>query len=157
MWIEHLSALCDCCNFNPPATPAQIAAAEVSLGVWLPEELRSLLLETDGLSVSPPSLCEPGVCFGVVNRLSEIVEENKQFRDLEADRSPEDTRPAFASLLFIASHVNGDFIAYRVQGDRVSDATLLILSHEDWNDCKEIASSLQAWLETALPIMNKLG
>ena len=156
MWIEHLSAQCDCCNFNPPVTPAQIAVAEASLGVWLPEELRSLLLEMDGFTVSPSSLCESGECFGVVNSLSEIVAENERFRDLEANRSPEDTYPPLSSLPFIASDFSGDFIGYRIRDGRVLGTALIQMNHEDWNDCREIASSLQAHIDFVLPIVDDL-
>jgi cell wall assembly regulator SMI1 len=49
MWREFIQKLSPDCTFFPPATPEQIAAAEAALGMALPEKLKGLLAETNGM------------------------------------------------------------------------------------------------------------
>jgi hypothetical protein len=157
VWVERISALADCCNFYPPATPAQVAGLEAALGVKLPGELRGLLQETNGLSVSPPSLCEPDECYSLVWSVEEILEENRQFREMDAAQPSEDSFPSLSSLLFVASDFNGDFFAYRVSDGAVSDTTLIGMSHENWSEHWKAAGSLWERLEAALTAVAKIG
>jgi hypothetical protein len=125
---------------------------EAALGVTLPEELRDLLQETNGLTISPPSLCEPeeDTCFSVVWRAEEILEENQAFREAEAMRTPEDTFPPLSSLLFVASDFNGDYFAYLILNGVIPNTTLIGMSHENWSHRWEEAASLWERLEAAL-------
>lgn len=49
MWRSLIQRFTSECEFAPPVSPSQIAAVEQALGVDFPEDLRSLLAETNGV------------------------------------------------------------------------------------------------------------
>jgi hypothetical protein len=86
MWRELVAALFDDVKFNAPARPEDLKIAEERLRVALPEELKALLLESNGLAAYY------GTPF--VRSTDEIVSQNllfrqqPEFRDLYAVRLP---------------------------------------------------------------------
>ena len=77
-WESFVDGLGSDTEFAPGASEAEIAAAEKALGVRFPAELRSLLLEGDGLQD------EDGA--GAIWSAEDIAEQNLSFRREEGFR-----------------------------------------------------------------------
>ena len=72
MWKELIHQLTSECKFSEPVSPGRIVAADSSLRVEMPADLRELLCETNGI--------EGEYGLGLVWNLDRIVEENLMFR-----------------------------------------------------------------------------
>lgn len=136
MWKELIQRLTSECEFAPPASPGQVASAEKSLGVELPDPLRALLHETNGV--------EGEYGLGLVWPVERIVEDNLAFRDNGNFRS---LYMPFSHLLFFADAGNGDQFSFPVQADGVSHRPdVFAWSHED-DSRNWVAPSLKDYLE----------
>jgi hypothetical protein len=93
-------------KFAPPATESQLAAAERELGVQLPDTLRELLLESDGV------IADYGA--GVIWSVSDILKHNREFRTMESFR---ELYMPFDHLLFFGEDGGGDQFAFAIQAD----------------------------------------
>ncbi|MGW5342865.1 SMI1/KNR4 family protein [Streptomyces sp. HUAS TT3] len=100
MWLElimeHAGA-----ETTPPATPSELERLETALGQPLPNSLRSLLLETNGVSD------EYGNC--AVWGVDQIIEVNLAFR---SDPSYRALYMPFESLMFFGESGGGDQFAF---------------------------------------------
>lgn len=101
MWIESISALADDLTFAPPATEQDLRTCEEALAHPLPEQLRQLLAETNGILGEYE--------LGLVWPVERIQADNLTFR----------TYPDFAELYmpfdpltFFADAGNGDQFAF---------------------------------------------
>ncbi|MVO83425.1 SMI1/KNR4 family protein [Streptomyces sp. p1417] len=101
MWIDLISASSGQVEFNPPASVEAISAAERALGGTLPEELRSLLLEANG--VSDEYGCEFIWAAEEIVKRNREMRENLDFRNLYMPFDP---------LLFIGDSGGGDLFAF---------------------------------------------
>lgn len=133
MWTELIGRLYDDPVFAEQTSSEQIDHIEQRLGQQVPDELRELLMETDGVRT------ERGETLVWSTR--EIIEQNTVFR----------TYPDFAELymsfdqlLFIGNNGGGDQFAYvRVPMDRLD---VVVWDHE--TDARTwVASSLADYLE----------
>ena len=117
MWRERILAA----GHRPaaPASAESIAAAEAAVGCALPDELRGLLVESDGV--------RDQYGFELVFRAAELAEQNRGMR----------SQPDFAELympfdplLFFGASGNGDLFAYRILAGEVRDDDIFVWDHE---------------------------
>ncbi|WP_405598180.1 MULTISPECIES: SMI1/KNR4 family protein [unclassified Streptomyces] len=134
MWRELTSEFPDV-ELQAPATPGALAAVEEQLGQPLPEALRQLLLETDGIEA----------CYGteVVWTAEKILEENRSARSRGEFRS---LYMPFDALMFFGDNGGGDQFAFVRTPDRDD---VFVWDHETdsriW-----VAPSLEQYLRSAL-------
>jgi hypothetical protein len=133
--IDHLSSNCE---FRPPATPDQIAAAEAALCVTLPDPLKSLLLESNGI------VGETGE--HLIWKIERIQKDNLSFRQNFA--FAEQYMP-FDPLFFFADAGNGDQFAYRILAGVIRYPDIYVWNHED-DSRVWVAQSLDRYLTEAL-------
>ena len=123
MWRELVSGLFADAKFNAPCTAEEITAAERELQVTLPEELKALLLQTNGLAAN----------YGtdLVWSIQHMVAQNQLFRE-DADFAV--LYMSFSSLLFFGDGGNGDQFGYRVLAGEVRDTSWIFKwDHESDN------------------------
>ena len=139
MWREMILALHLQYTLFDPATPSQINELEAIFGVPLPEHLKSLLFESNGVKNS--------YGLSVIWNIEEIKTTNLIMRNDEIFR---DNFMSLDSLLFFGSDIAGDCYGYAITG------THILRSSEIFNWCHEtderriIANSLKDYLESAL-------
>ena len=144
MWRDFITSLTDDATFAAGATQSSIAATEDALAVDFPEQLRSLLLESDGV------LGEYDL--GLVWSLDRIRDDNLHFRnntDFAALYMP------FEHLLFFSDAGNGDQFAYPIQNGKIRRPDVFVWDHES-DDRRWVAGSLkqyvQWWLDGTLTL-----
>lgn len=135
MWIELVKERFKEHEFKPGATVQGLDSAEATLGVALPEDLRDLLLESDGI-VGPTGV-------GLIWTLDRIVSANLEFRSLTAFR---DQYMPFEPLLFFGDEGNGDQFAFIILNGVIRYRNVFVWNHEDdsrfW-----VAGGLRRYLE----------
>ena len=120
---------------KPPVSESVIRNAESSLGVQLPEDLRSLLKESNGLRGQYD--------LGLVWPIERIVKDNLDFRQ-NVD-FPNLYMP-FNHLLFFADAGNGDQFAFAILAGEIRQPDIYVWNHE--NDGRSwIAPNLSLYLE----------
>ncbi|HEY2832838.1 MAG TPA: SMI1/KNR4 family protein [Sporichthyaceae bacterium] len=138
MWTAWLRTLDDfgvVVELADPADEATIDELEDKLGLDLPRDLRSLLLETDGLADD-----EGGEPVWPVER---IVEENLELgRDGDTPAMPEGGGLE-VDLLFFGDTGGEDLFAYRLEENR-PDVYLWVA---DRRETRWVASDLQSMLD----------
>jgi hypothetical protein len=108
MWRELLLEVTPRVAFFPPAELTELERAERAFGLLLPEELRSLLLESNGLHDVTVDEWPQRVLWSI----EEIVEQNLKMR---ADPDRAETYMRFDSLLFFAdAGVDGILFAFQI-------------------------------------------
>lgn len=135
MWRSLIQRFTSECEFAPPVSPSQIAAVEQALGVDFPEDLRSLLAETNGV------VGEYGL--GLVWPLERIEADNLSFR------SNEDFQRLYMPLdhlLFFADAGNGDQFALALHAGVIRRPDVFSWNHED-DSRTWAAPSLEKYLE----------
>ena len=135
MWRAWLSR--QDLRLTEPASEAEIAAAERDLGCAWPQELRELLLESDGVRDE----------YGgaVVRSARDVVIATRQMWALDA----EGLYMAFSPHLFFGQEANGDEYFFRIVGDDALD-DVFAWSHEDderLNYAQDIRSYVSSRLE----------
>jgi len=144
MWKELVQSLATDYKFSPPASTIEIAMAEKQLGVELPDDLRQLLLETDGIDG------EYGL--GLIWPLGRIVKDNLLFRTSE---DFQELYMPFDPLLFFADAGNGDQFAFPILKHSIRQPNIFIWNHE--NDSRlwvapSLAKYLEWWLNGTLKL-----
>lgn len=119
MWKELITRLATGCEFSTPASEKSIHAAEKRLSIEFPEDLRALLLESDGVSTR--------YGLGLVWSVEDIVLNNVTFRT-NAD-FPGLYMP-FDHLLFFGDEGGGDQYAYRILAGGVRSDGVFQWRHE---------------------------
>ena len=134
MWRERASEFPDV-ELQDPAAPDALAAVEEQLGHPLPEALRQLLLETDGI--------EADYGTEVSWTAGKILVENRSFRSNEEFRG---LYMPFDPLMFFGDNGGGDQFAFVRTPDRDD---VFVWDHETdsriW-----VAPSLEQYLRSAL-------
>jgi SMI1-KNR4 cell-wall len=121
MWVEFLQKLHAPCEFASPVAPERLGVAEERLRVVLPRDLKSLLLESDGVHGE----YGPGLLWS----LDRIQHDNFDFRSNPAFK---DLYMPFDNLLFIADAGNGDQFAYGIKASgRIEAPDIYVWSHEN--------------------------
>jgi hypothetical protein len=105
-WKQVIVAVAATAEFAPPALETALVAAEHTLQVQLPPELRELLLECDGVTADYGS--------GVVWAVSEIQRRNLEFRENQSFR---ELYMPFEHLLFFGDDGGGDQFAFSIKAD----------------------------------------
>ncbi len=132
MWRSLISGLFADAKFFAPATTSELERAETELQISFPDELRSLLLETNGVAAHYSS--------PLVWPVEEIVTQNRLFRE-NADFVQ--LYMPFNSLLFFGGEGNGDQFAYRILGGRIRATSFIY----EWDH----ESDGRVWFATDLP------
>ncbi len=118
--IRDTAALCfDDCKFFPSATPDAIAAAETTLGCKLPDELKQLYSETDGLFAHYGA--------NLIMPLHDALKENETLRctpDLRELYMP------FDHMLVFGGAGNGDLFFFPIHADGSLAPEVFIWDHE---------------------------
>jgi SMI1-KNR4 cell-wall len=137
-WRELVQRLAPGCKFSPPATVAQLTAVERILKVALPEDLRELLLETNGIA-GPHG-------FGLVWSAEQIETDNAAFR---ANADFRELYMPFVPLLFFGDQGGGDQYAFRILAGVIRDQDVYEWVHE--NDSRQwFAGGMRDYLARAL-------
>jgi hypothetical protein len=136
MWKKLIKKWEPGCEFASPASEKQILAAEKALGVKLPDELRELLLETNGVTGKyGPTLIWP---------VERIATDNLEFRRLPDFR---ELYMPFDQLLFIGDNGGGDQFAYAILDGVIRQSKIYRWCHE--TDAREYcAGSLIRFFES---------
>ena len=135
MWKQLVESLEKDAEFFAPATPEQTYQVEEMLRVELPEELKSLLAESNGIFGS--------YGLGLIWPTQRISEDNLAFR---RDFEPGDLYEEFDTLLFFADAGNGDQFAYKITDGRILTREIYAWNHED-DSRTVVAPSLKDYLE----------
>src|ERR1044071_3534668 len=119
-WKEHIQGICAEATLSEPAQEQALLAAETQLGMRLPQELRELLAESNGvLGEYDLALIWP---------IERIVADNRLFRE---DESFRDLYMPFDGLLFFADAGNGDQFAFAVANGQVRRPDIFVWNHEE--------------------------
>jgi len=136
MWKELIQKITEVCEFRAPAPVDRLDAAEAKLGVKFPDDLRSLLGESDGV--------EGEYGLGLIWPLDRIVQDNLHFRRSEGFRN---IYMPFDHLLFFGDAGNGDQFAFPIRADgMIHRFDVFAWNHED-DSRNWIAPSLKIFLE----------
>src|SRR5262245_3969841 len=143
-WKEHIAAICAQASFSEPAEERALAAAETKLGMRLPESLRELLAESNGVRGEYE--------LALIWPIERIIEDNRLFR---ADESFRTLYMPFDGLLFFADAGNGDQFAFAVAGGQVRRPDIFVWDHEEdsrrWL-AKDLSDYLEGWLSGRITI-----
>jgi len=144
LWREFITNLTTEATFAPAALQSSIAVTEDALKIEFPDQLRSLLLESNGV------LGEYD--FGLVWSLDRIRDDNLHFRN-NADFAH--LYMPFDHLLFFAYAGNGDQFAFPIQNGRIHRSDVFVWDHE-CDGRRWVAGSLtqyiQWWLDGTLTL-----
>jgi cell wall assembly regulator SMI1 len=133
VWRELIERLYDDAEFAAPASDTEIDQIELRLGQTVPETLRELLRETNGVL---------GDSSRLVWSAQEIIRENAGFRQ---DAEFAALYMSFDQLMFMADNGGGDQFAHvRVPRRGLDD--VFVWDHE--SDTRQwVANSLQDYLQ----------
>ena len=122
MWRELVSRLFHDARFRSPATADELQEIESTVGLTLPTDLRSFLLESNGVAAhySAP----------LVWSAAEMIEQNLLFRGNPDFR---DLYMPFDALFFFGAEGNGDQFAYRILNGQIREASIYEWNHESDN------------------------
>ncbi|MWC26912.1 SMI1/KNR4 family protein [Paenibacillus sp. MMS18-CY102] len=135
MWKPFISSIDEQSVFVEPATEGELEAVGNSFDLMLPNELKGLLEETNGV------IDEFG-CH-LIWPTSRIIEENLAIRSSEDYK--EMYKP-FDSMLFVADAGNGDLFGYSIVNGAISKDDIYTWNHED-DSRTWVASSLKQFIE----------
>ena len=119
-------------TFRAPASPDVVSAAERELGHHLPDALRGLLAETNGI--------EGEYGLGLLWTAERIGEDNARFR---ADEDFRKLYMPFDGMVFVADAGNGDQFAVSLSGNQ----EVYVWNHED-DSRTWVAPTLMRYLES---------
>jgi hypothetical protein len=143
-WKEHIAAICAQASFSEPAGEQTLSAAETQLGMRLPEELRELLAESNGVRGEYE--------LALIWPIERIVADNRLFRE---DESFKTLYMPFDGLLFFADAGNGDQFAFAVAGGQVRRPDIFVWNHEEdsrtWL-AKDLCDYLEGWISGRIAI-----
>jgi hypothetical protein len=134
MWREFVQKLGSDCTFFPPATAEQIAAVEAALGMALPDKLKRLLVETNGLWGSTGE--------NIVWPVERIEKDNRRYW---TDPALAELYMPFNALLFFGDDGGGDQYAYRILAGTIRNNDIFGWNHE-LDSRTWVAPSLERYL-----------
>ena len=135
MWRDFILQQTEHATFAPSASAAAIADAETVLSISFPDELRTILRESNGV-IGQYEL-------GLVWDLDRIQRDNLQFR---GDSDFRDLYMPFDHLLFFADAGNGDQFAFPIQNGIIHRNDVFVWDHES-DDRRWVAGSLKQYLQ----------
>lgn len=134
-WRRSVQSFTRQATFSDGVADAALAEAELRLTVRVPEDLRALLAESDGIRGEHE--------LALVWPLERIVADNEAFRsrpDFDQLYMP------FDHLLFFADAGNGDQFAYTICGGEVRKPDIFVWNHED-DSRTWVAPDLRTYLD----------
>ena len=134
MWKQLIESLTPDHEFGPPVAWSEIALAEEKLGITFPEDLRNLLLETNGV--------QGQYGLGLIWPIHRIVDDNLHFRTNESFK---ELYMPFDALFFFADAGNGDQFAFPILSKAVREDVFVWNHEDDSRMC--VAPSLKTYLE----------
>ncbi|MGG0188006.1 SMI1/KNR4 family protein [Bacillus rhizoplanae] len=135
MWKTFINTISTAFQFKSPATKAEISQIKEKLNVELPNDLSSLLNETNGV------FDEYDCPF--IWSIEQILEENLNVRMFDDFK---DLYMPFDCLLFFADGGNGDLFGYAILNGAIQKDDVYVWNHE--NDSRTwVAPSLQTFIE----------
>ena len=144
MWREFITNLTEHATFSPSVSDTDIANVETALTIQLPDELRSLLRESNGVMGQYE--------LGLIWDIDRIREDNLHFRN---NNHFHDLYMPFDHLLFFADAGNGDQFAFPIQNGTIHRNDIFVWDHE-CDDRRWVAGSLkqyiQWWLDGTLTL-----
>ncbi|MDP4183052.1 MAG: SMI1/KNR4 family protein [Bacillota bacterium] len=135
MWKDYLSSFDKVIKFAQPAIESEIENAEQELNVQFSYELKSFLLETNG--IKDEFNCD------ILWPLERIKEDNMFFRILPEYR---DIYMPFDHMLFFADSGTGDQFAYAILDSQIRNTNVFAWDHED-DSRKWVAPSIKQFIE----------
>jgi hypothetical protein len=134
-WREFIQNFTQDFTFHSSATLDEIEKAEVRLGVLLPDELKSLLLESNGV--------EGSYGLGLIWDVERIKKDNFNFRQILDFKN---WYMPFDHLLFFADAGNGDQFAFGILNGEIRKPDIFVWNHE--NDSRQwVAPTLDVYIE----------
>ena len=135
MWVEKIKKYSSDCEFLPPANSQEIFLAEENLKTKLHPDLKSALMESNGVF---------GVYgLGLLWNIERIKMDNLSFRE---NQDFKELYMPFDHLMFFADAGNGDQFAYAIQGGQIIKDDIFVWNHE--NDSRNwVAPNLAYYLE----------
>lgn len=135
MWLEFIKAVEPKAELLVGVTESQLASLEKTLNISLPSELKSLLIETNGIRDE----------FGL--RLIWSVEEIERHNlKMRTDPIFIDNYMPFNNLLFFADAGNGDKFAFSIVQGAIRRPDIFVWNHED-DSRTWVAPTLKDYLE----------
>ncbi len=134
-WREFVQSLTSDFAFHSSATLDEIEKVESSLGILFPDDLKSLLQESDGIVGSYGS--------GLIWDVERIKKDNLNFRQFPDFK---DLYMPFDHLLFFADAGNGDQFAFGILNRKIRNPDIFVWNHED-DSRTWVAPSLDVYLE----------
>ena len=143
-WKEQIEAISAHATFSAPAEEQALFAAETQLGLQLPQSLRELLAESNGVRGEYD--------LALIWPVERIVADNRSFRESVSFRT---LYMPFEGLLFFADAGNGDQFAFAVAGGQVRRSDIFVWNHEDdsrtWL-AKDLREYLEGWISGRIAI-----
>ncbi len=120
MWREFIKTLEPKASFQVEASETQLTELENALDVLLPVDLKSLLMESNG------------VLGEFELRLIWTVEEIHQYNSrMRTDPKFVNYFMPFSCLFFFADAGNGDLFAFRIVQGKIGHSDVYVWNHED--------------------------
>ena len=134
-WREFIQSLTSDFTLHSSAKLDEIEKVESSLSILFPDELKSLLQESDGIVGSYGS--------GLIWDVERIKKDNLNFRQFPDFK---DLYMPFDHLLFFADAGNGDQFAFGILNRKIRNPDIFVWNHED-DSRTWVAPSLDVYLE----------
>lgn len=135
MWRKTLQKLSSDLTFKAPASDDEIDGIESALGIAPPDELRSLLAESNGV--------EGEYGLGLLWDVARIIEDNRRFRSFPDFA---ELYMPFDCLLFFGDAGNGDQFGFPILGGSIRRPDIFVWNHED-DSRSWVAPSLQTYFD----------
>jgi hypothetical protein len=120
MWIDFFRSISPECSFNLAGSMDDINASETKLNVILPKDIKSILLESNGV--------EGIYGLGLIWSIERIIEDNIRIRN---DKIFKEIYMSFDNLLFFADSGMGDQFAFPIVNRTVCKQDVFVWNHED--------------------------
>ena len=135
MWRELIQELGEDVGFDPPASSLQVAEVEEALQVALPNDLKELLREANGV----------WALYGtaLVWSTERIIKENLEYRTFPNFK---ELYMPFDPLLFFGDEGNGDLYAFLILAGKIRGSNIFLWDHETGSR-RWYAFGLQRYLE----------
>ena len=135
MWKTYINSISAEQQFRDPATDAELTIIKEKLKIELPEELKQLYWETNGVFDE----------FGcpLIWSIDQIVEDNLNYRE---DEDYKDIFMPFEHLLFFSDAGNGDLFGYAILNGVIQKTDIYVWNHED-DSRTRVASSLKDFIK----------
>ncbi|MDP1442134.1 SMI1/KNR4 family protein [Priestia megaterium] len=131
MWKDLIRTTSTECVFEEPASMEDIAVLEKLFNIQIPDELKTLLCETNGTNDSNGN--------PIIWSTEQIIREN-----LNLGERIEDTYILFNNLLFVAG--DGDMFGYSTSEGVIKQNNIYVWNYEN-NRRKQVATSLKKFIE----------